>query len=309
MKRCILFIAFLFAASALAQDWSEQVGFSYRVIPNVTYRTASGRDLKLDLVLPRRGAAPNPVVMYIHGGGWVAGTKEGAVLQLLPYIALGMSVVNVEYRMAPTDPAPAAVEDCRCALRWIVQNAAKYQFDVNRIVVAGGSAGGHLALMTGMLPVSAGLDRPCPADESIRWTGADRSEPKVAAIINWFGITDVRDLLSDAPNARGYAIEWLGSRPDAAELATRLSPMTWIRAGIPPILTIHGDADKLVPVSHATRLHDALQKAGLANQVVIIPGAGHGDFNPEQVRISYDAVRSFLRKYVLNVAPPPPAAH
>src|SRR5437764_791643 len=182
MRRALLI--FLFAAAARAQD-----PYSWLVSTNVTYNVASGQELKLDIYRPRDAAAPVAVAMYIHGGGWVAGSKEGSVLGALEFARMGMAVVNVEYRLAKVAEAPAAVEDCRCALRWIIRNADRYKFDVNRIVVVGGSAGGHLALMTGMLPASAGFDRTCPAEEKSRWTGSDKSEPKVAAIINWFGIT------------------------------------------------------------------------------------------------------------------------
>ena len=111
-----------------------------------------------------------------------------------------MNVVNVEYRLARTASAPAAVEACRCALRWVIQHAKEYGIDVNRLVVSGGSAGGHLALTTGMLPASAGLDRQCPGPDNL----------KVAAIVNWFGISDVNELL-DGPNMKAYAVAWLGS--------------------------------------------------------------------------------------------------
>ena len=119
----------------------------------------------------------------------------------------------------------------------------------------------------------------------------------MAAIINWFGITDVNDMLEDGGNPRGYAIEWIGNRDDAARMATKVSPLTYVRAGLPSILTIHGDADTLVPVSHARRLHEALQKAGAANRLLILPGAGHGDFNAQQVRESSEAIRAFLREH------------
>jgi acetyl esterase/lipase len=110
------------------------------------------------------------------------------MLAFLPYLETGWSVVNVEYRLARVSLAPAAVEDCRCALRWVIRNAKQYNFDTNKIVVTGHSAGGHLALTTGILPASAGLDRQCPGNEEL----------KVAAIVNWFGITDVVDLLDGA---------------------------------------------------------------------------------------------------------------
>ena len=293
-----LFLLFFAAAAAQGQtsDWSDQAAFAYAADANLVYNIASGQELKLDVYRPRVAPAPLPVAMYIHGGGWVALSKERAVLATLPFLSMGMAVVNVEYRLARVAPAPAAVEDCRCALRWIVRNAEKYKFDVNRIVVVGASAGGHLALMTGMLTARAGFDRTCPAEESVRWTGSDKTEPKVAAIVNFFGITDVRDMLEDGGNPRGYAIEWIGNRDDAAQLAAKVSPLTYVRAALPPILTIHGDADTLVPVAHAHRLHDALQKAGAPSELLIVPGAGHGDFNPQQVREVTDAMRAFLRK-------------
>jgi len=291
--------ALLFCAAAQAQtpDWGDQIAFTHQVSANVVYNVASGEELKLDLYRPRNATAPVPVAMFIHGGGWVAGSKEGSVLYALPFLEMGMAVVNVEYRLAKVAPAPAAVEDCRCALRWIVRNAERLKLDPGRIVVSGGSAGGHLALMTGMVTSAAGFDRGCPADEKIRWTGSDKSDPKVAAIINWFGITDVNDMLEDGGNPRGYAIEWVGNRNDVARIATKASPLTYVRAGLPPILTIHGDNDALVPVSHARRLHEALEKAGAPNQLLILPGAGHGDFNPQQVRESTEAMRAFLRKH------------
>ena len=281
----------LLAATARAQD-----AYSWLVSTNVTYNVASGQELKLDIYRPRDAAAPVPVAMYIHGGGWVAGSKEGSVLAALEFARMGMAVVNVEYRLAKVAEAPAAVEDCRCALRWIIRNADRYKFDVSRIVVVGGSAGGHLALMTGMTTRAAGFDRPCPAPESIRWTGSDTTEPKVAAIVNFFGITDVNDMLESGANARSYAIEWIGDRNDVARIATRVSPLTYVRKELPPILTIHGDADTLVPVAHARRLHDALQKAGATSELLILPGAGHGDFNPQQALQATDAVRAFLTK-------------
>src|SRR6266403_2129217 len=159
-----------------------------RTVANVTYIRANGWEGKLDIYAQRTppNSPPGPVVIFIHGGGWVQGTKEGSALQgVLPYVAMGYSVVNVEYRLANVSLAPGAIEDCRCALRWVVAHAKDYNFDVDRIVVSGASAGGHLALTTGMIPASAGMDRMCYTT----------SEPKVAAIVNFFGIADIPDML------------------------------------------------------------------------------------------------------------------
>ena len=149
---------------------------------------------------------------------------------------MGWNVVNVEYRMASVSRAPAAVEDTRCALRWVIHNAKQYNVDVNRIVLTGHSAGGHLSLITGMLPDGTPLDNECTGDEKL----------KVAAIINWFGISDVADVLS-GPNQKNYALMWMGSQPNSVEIAKSVSPMTYVRTGLPPILSIHGDADPVVP--------------------------------------------------------------
>jgi dipeptidyl aminopeptidase/acylaminoacyl peptidase len=108
-----------------------------------------------------------------------------------------------------------------------------------------------------------------------------------------FGITDVADLLQGS-NLRTYAVSWLGSAPGREELARRISPLTYVRPGVPPILTIHGDADKVVPYSQAVRLHQALTKAGVRNQLLTIPGAGHGWLTAEQDVLAFETARSFL---------------
>jgi acetyl esterase/lipase len=279
----------LTASSASAQTstsaWAAGVANDYRVAADITYLTASNWEAKLDVYTPR-GAGPHPTVLHIHGGGWTGGSRESVVLRAMPFLEMGMAVVNVSYRLARVAEAPAAVEDCLCALRWILRNAKEYGFDVNRLVVTGYSAGGHLALTTGMTPASQGFDRQCPGSEEL----------KVAAIVNWYGITDVADLL-DGANMRTYAVQWLGSRPDRAELAKRVSPLTYVRRELPPVLTIHGDADPTVPYTHATRLHTALQKAGVITELVTIPKGGHGNFVlPEQLR-AVEAMRAFLTKH------------
>ncbi len=293
MKTAVLFACLTFAASAqprTAAAWTAHVSNEYSMTPALTYLTASNVDLQLDVYAPRTVTGPNSVVIYFHGGGWAGGSRDRAVLRLLPYLEMGFTVVNATYRGTRVALAPAAVEDCRCVLQWVASNAAKYNFDVKKIVVTGDSAGSHLALTTGMLTPAAGLDRQCPS----------AAEPKVAAIVNWFGATDVADLL-DGPNAQGFAIAWLGSRSDRVEVAQRGSPLTYVRAGLPAVLTIHGEADRVVPFSHAARLHAELTKHGVANQLIAVPGGGHGDFTREQNEANYAAIRAFLRK--LNLVP------
>src|SRR5690348_681677 len=209
---------------------SVHVADSYQFIPNITDRTASNWEAKLDLFEPRNLKGPNPTIMFFHGGGWTNGTKEASTLSLLPYLQMGWTVVNVEYRMTNVALAPAAVEDARCALRWVYRNAAQYNFDTGRIITRGQSAGGHLALITGVLPMSAGFDNTCPGDRAGGASGVgptNTNELKVAAVVDWYGIADVNELLSGA-NQRSWAVAWLGALPNREELAKQVSPLTYV---------------------------------------------------------------------------------
>ncbi|MEO8078149.1 MAG: alpha/beta hydrolase [Acidobacteriota bacterium] len=286
-------VCVLFAATAESQSYSSSITAPYRVTPNVTYLTANNFEAKLDVYSRADSPGPHPTLIFIHGGGWTGGTKEASVVSLLPYLEMGWNAVNVEYRLARVSQAPAAVEDCLCALRWVIRNAKQYGFDPARLVVSGGSAGAHLALTTGLVPASAGLDRQCPGQEEL----------KVAAIVNWYGITDVADLL-EGQNMKAYAVQWLGSAPNRVEIARLVSPLTYVRPGIPPIITIQGDADPTVPYSHSVRLQAALKTAGIDHELVTIPGGKHGNFTRAENQNAYVAIKAFLAKHGLASAAP-----
>ena len=296
----VLWILLLGAVCAHAQTsserWIDYAGGDYDIFPNVTYAKANNIELKLDLYLPKNRTNPTPTLILFHGGGWVDGQKERNVLYLLPYLAMGWSAVNVEYRTGHQSPAPAAVEDTRCALRWITNHAREYSLDLSKFVLTGTSAGGHLSLITGILPANSVFDRQCTIDGSARWNAAIVPEIKVAAIVNWFGIGDVADLL-EGPNAKNYAREWFGSMSNSQQLAKQLSPVNYVRAGLPPIITIHGEDDDVAPYSHAVRLHSLLDQAGVPNQLVSIRGRKHGGFSRQEMSDSYAKIREFLRKH------------
>lgn len=300
----VFMVASLVGSTAQLSDADKAITLvvrDYQVVPNVIYHIANRTELKLDIYQPREPKGPTPVLMLIHGGGWVEGSEEGSVLGVFPYLQMGFSVVNVEYRLGRVSLAPAAVEDCLCALHWRGRNAAKYNFDLNKVILTGGSAGGHLALTTGMIPDSAGLANECASDDDEGWKGPWTSPtPKVAAIINWFGSTDVWGMLQ-GPNIRSYAVSWFGSQPGQEALAMRVSPLTYVRPGLPPILTIHGDADPLVPYSDAVRLHEALTKAAVRNQRLTISGGKHGNFPADESLKAAETVRAFLTS--VGVAP------
>ena len=282
------------AAATAGQDpalaTAVRLSNGYKFIANQTYASASGTDLKLDVYTRPGYTGPQPVLIFIHGGGWVYGTKEMNALAALPYMQLGFAVVNIEYRLAETALAPAAVEDSMCALQWVGRYARQYNFDLSKVVVAGESAGGQLALSLGLMSADSPYRNQCAWKDK-----SSGPTPKVAAVINWFGISDINDLLA-GPNLRTYAVSWFGSMTGRDDLARRLSPLTYVRSGatLPPVLTIHGDADPVVPYQQSVRLHQALDAAGVHNRLLTIPGGGHGNFNDEQDLQAFQAVREFL---------------
>src|SRR4029453_3910187 len=143
-----------FAQLSPGATWAAQVAAQYTTGANVTYRNASNQQLKMDVYYRRGVTTPQPTLVYMHGGFWVAGAKETAIMGLLPWLEMGWNGVNVEYRLGaaadPTTLAPAAVDDCFCALRFVAALPANYNIDKNRIVVTGESPGGHLALSVGV---------------------------------------------------------------------------------------------------------------------------------------------------------------
>ena len=284
----------ILAVPSLAQlspsaSWAVDLANRYRVAPNVTYHTVDGVELKMDVYARRDVQTPQPTLVFMHGGFWVAGNKEGSLLSLIPWLEMGWNVVNVEYRLGPEFLAPAAVQDVFCALRFVASSADQYNVDVDRLVASGQSAGGHLALVLGMMPDSAGFADTCPGEAT----------PRVAAVVNWFGVTDVPDVI-DGPNRAEAAARWFGDMPDRIELARRLSPLTYVREGLPPVLTIHGDADNVVPYDEGARLHAALDDIGTPNRLLTIPGGGHGRFSDEQQREAFVTIREFLETHRLT---------
>jgi len=270
-------------AQESARDWASLVGQRFRAERDVVYRSVNGIDLKLDLYVPY-DKKPGPTIVYIYGGGWQTGSKEQYVLWYLPYLQLGFRVAAIQYRLSGVAAAPAAVEDCRCAFRWIANNGAKYGIDPQRLVLTGGSAGGHLALLTAML------------DETFDVCKESGAAPKARAVVNYYGATDMEELLGEN---RPYLLKWFRGPGDAKELARRISPLTWVRAGVPPVLTLHGDADASIPYSQSTRLHEALSKAGVSNQLVTIAGGAHGRHtwsDADTLRVQR-AIESFLKKH------------
>lgn len=265
-------LAFFSPASAL--DYQIEANIRYDHYPETV----------LDVLQPSAPSlADRPGVIVIHGGGWVEGNKERALeTYCLPFVRQGMVVANIEYRLANSAPAPAAVNDVLIAAQWFQAHAARYKVDRKRILVAGDSAGGHLALMAAMTPASADLG------PSIR----------IAAVIDFFGIADVADQIA-GPHPQPYAMAWLGEQPDRMELARRLSPITYVRKGLPPILALHGDADTTVPYEQSVTLLKALKNAGDDAELITIPAGKHG-FTAAEMDQVWPQIFQWLKKRKIN---------
>ena len=254
----------------------------YQILANIRYSLHP--ETVLDIVQARAPALKNrPGVIVIHGGGWVEGNKESVLERFcLPLVEHGFVVANVEYRLAQSATAPAAVNDVLEAAKWFRDRAADYKVDPNQIIVTGNSAGGHLAMMVGMAPESAALG------PSI----------KIAAIINFYGISDVPDQLQ-GPHLRPYAVTWIPEQLDRMELAKKLSPITHVRKGLPPVLSIHGDADPVVPYEQSVRLTKELKAAGDQAELITVPGGQHG-FPPEEMSKLWPQIFNWLKKHKIS---------
>jgi acetyl esterase/lipase len=262
----LLLLSFCSRASAL----------DYQIEGNLHY--AKYPDTVLDVLQPSAPALGNrPGIIVIHGGGWLQGDKEMMLDQYcLPFIRHGFVAANIEYRLAKAAPAPAAVSDVLQAAQWFHDHAAQYKVDPNRILVTGASAGGHLALMVGMTPESV----------------------KIAGVIDFFGIADMADQLV-GPNAREYAAQWIPEQPNRMELARQMSPMTYVRKGLPPILALHGDADPVVPYEQSVNLTKAIKSTGGDAELITVPLGKHG-FTPQQMDELWPQIFKWLKKHKLG---------
>jgi acetyl esterase/lipase len=233
----------------------------------------------LDMLYPK-GMAKNdtsgkkyPGVIMFHGGGWIRTSKSTMSTFFNRYLDHGFVVCNADYRMGdPTGRfqpeaayAPAAVEDALRAAKWFWDHADEYNVDRTRFIVTGASAGGHLALMVGLCTDKA-------------FGPVNPTDFKIAAIVNGYGPTDVPDLL-----ARGtsWAKQWLPeSTPGRMELAKALSPISYVRKDVPPLITVQGSNDHTVPVVQNEKLVEALKAAGADATIHLVAGAGHGYQSP-----------------------------
>ena len=290
MKNLFLIAFILCSNSCFSQEADTSfkpveypAGFSSQL--NVIYTQVKGWDGKMDIYLPPKEKGPSPVVINIHGGGWNKGVKESQT-GFNSFFKQGFAVANIEYRLTGQATAPAAVEDTRCALIYLIKNAAALNIDIHKIVIMGGSAGGHLALMGGLLGNDHRFDGNCTGVENI----------KVAVIIDKYGITDVWDWGYGSNVTSKSAGRWLGDKANDKKFAASVSPIHYINQNSPPVFIVHGDADPTVPYQQSVDLHKKLKDAGVITEFITVPGGLHGKFEKEKNSEVNKAIINFILK-------------
>lgn len=216
---------------------------------------------------------PTPAMIYIHGGGWRAGSKNNIPGWLRSFFNEGkLSVIAVEYRFTDVATHPAQVNDCLRAIQFVRHNADKWNIDTKRLGVTGGSAGGHLSAYVALRD-----DAQKPKSDD----AVERQSSRVACAVSFAGPTDW-SLLSSIEHRHPAYRQLIGYEPGtpadkmAARLIKDVSPISFVSKDDPPIMQVHGDNDAIVPLQHASNLHKTLEAAGVRSQLVVIPGGNHG---------------------------------
>lgn len=252
---------------------------------DVVYTKVNDWEGKMDIYLPPKEKGPSPVVINIHGGGWNHGVKESQT-GFSTFFKTGFAVANIEYRLTPRATAPAAVEDTRCALIYLIKHARELNIDINKIVIMGGSSGGHLALMGGLLADNPIFDNNCPGAKNV----------KVAAIIDKYGIADVWDWAYGPNKTSKSTSAWLGDKAKDEKFARSVSPSTYVNKNSPPTFIVHGDADPTVPYQQSVALHKQFVDAGVKTQFITVEGGQHGKFTKEKNSELNKAIIEFLKE-------------
>jgi len=295
MKRLFVIALMIISANAFAQTAEDsaykpvEYPDGYIAQLNVVYTKVKDWEGKIDLYISPKANKPTPIVINIHGGGWNHGVKESQS-GFNTFFKMGYAVANMEYRLTGQATAPAAVEDTRCALIYIIQHAKELNVDVNKIVIMGGSSGGHLALMGGLLGNDHRFDGNCPGVENI----------KVAAIIDKYGIADVWDWGYGKDITSKSAKTWLGDKAKDEAFAKTVSPITYVNKNSPPTFIVHGDADPTVPYQQSVALHKKFEDAGVKTQFMTVEGGLHGKFPKEKNSEVNKAIANFLKELGLT---------
>jgi acetyl esterase/lipase len=293
-KQSLIFVVMLAATLASADARCADV----TVERDITYSTADGAELKLDVARPV-GDGPFPAIVFIHGGGWFQGNRDAYKTQILEAAERGYVAATISYRLMKFDEQekqtttatpnfPAQIHDAKAAIRWLRANAQNYGVDPERIGVTGASAGGHLSLMLGLTGSHSELE----GDGG----NADQFS-RVQAVVNVFGPTDLTDCYKTSSVAWIFRLFMGGTPDEAEENYKQASPITYVSNDNPPVLTLHGDQDALVPIAQAKMLDEKMKAAGAPHTLIILAGQGHG-FGGEHQQKAAKATWDFFQQHL-----------
>ncbi len=291
MNRVYLVIALILITTAVHA--AEPAADSYRRINDIQYAEVDGHLLLLDLYLPAEIKSP-PLVVWVHGGAWRRGSRTKMPLGNL--VKNGFAVASVDYRLSPVARFPAQVHDCKAAIRFLRDSAAKYEINAERIGIAGSSAGGHLAALIGVTNNHKALE----GDVG----NYDDQLSTVQAIVDYYGPTNFTTILKQStPHGLSVRVPalnlLLGDGPDKVpDLARLASPVFHVDSNDPPLLMIHGDQDPQVPINQSHELHGKYKEHKLPVGIEVVHGGAHGGkafFDTSRSVL----VREFFKKHLI----------
>lgn len=293
-RSCVAGLLLVILSTSLlpAADDNAAQSDQVRKIPDVPYAEVEGHTLHLDLYLPEE-MHDRPLVMFIHGGGWRAGSRKRCLVSWLA--DAGYPLTSIDYRLSDKGKFPAQIHDCKAAVRWLRGNAKKYGYNAERIVAIGTSAGGHLAALLG---VSGGV-------AELEGTVGDHPDQssRVQAVVDYYGPTDfllrskTQPSKTDQPDGPVYLLLGGGVK-QKQELAQLASSVTHVSKDDPPLLIVHGLLDQKVNVQQSIRLYQTYRRANLPVEIDLLEGAGHGGkefFAPERRKIVLDFLERTLK--------------
>ena len=273
---------------------------------NIAYASVSPAE-KLDIWLPQeRASALRPLIIIIHGGGFLEGDKSGELAQVSTLLDQGYAVASIDYRLSDEAIFPASMRDAKAAVRFLRAKASMYGFDPNRFAAWGGSSGGYLAVMLGV----TGGQKTVFDDPSLGNAGTPSD---VQAVVDWFGLVNLLALDSDARSGKcpnpshhddpdspesqlfGAPLQDASVRPRAQQ--ANLLNYIRIAKAMPPFHIAHGDMDCSVALKQSLTLNDALLRSGFVSMLTILPGARHADprFDAEEIGPSVEFLNSALK--------------
>jgi acetyl esterase/lipase len=286
MLRRLLPAWLLLAATALADGRTpDDVTFE----AGLEYGKPGGESLQLDLARPKNASGKLPAILCIHGGGFRAGKREGWDARCKLLAERGYVAATITYRLAPKSQFPAAVEDCKAAVRWLRANAEKYSIDPERIGVIGDSAGGHLAQFLGVTGGVAQFEGD---------GGNPTMSSRVSCVVNYYGPSDLTKSYGKSVDAAEVLPLWLGG-DDSKEHRRHIlaSPLYWVTPAAAPTLLLQGTEDKYVNHEQAVWMRDRLKAAEVDVEFLSLEGAGHG-FKGADAEKAWKAALDFFDRHL-----------